>query len=69
VTGPLSTSRPRILVTDLFGTVFADSGPSPTAQTTTTTFTPSGNQLIELIIEDCAPSGIGDYTVLVTQTP
>ena len=69
VTGPLSTSRPRIQITDLFDTVVADSGPTPSSQTTTTTFTPSGAQLFKMRVEDCAASGIGDYTLLVTQAP
>ena len=68
VTGPTTTSRPRILVTDLFGSVVADSGGSPTSQTTTTTFTPTGTQLFELFMEDCAPSATAaDYTLLVVQ--
>lgn len=66
-TGPLSSSRPRIQITDLFDTVVADSGQSPTAQTTVTTFTPVGNQLFKILVEDCSASGIGDYTLLVTQ--
>ena len=70
VTGPTATSRPRILVTDLFNSVVANSGGSPTTQTTTTTFTPTGTQLFIMLMEDCAPSAAAaNYTVLVTQAP
>ena len=68
-TGPTTASRPRIRVTDLFGSIVADSGGSPTTQTTTTTFTPTGTQLYILTMEDCFPSAAANYTVLVTQAP
>jgi hypothetical protein len=67
VTGPTTTSRPRIEAIDFFDSAVADTGAAPTSQATTTTFTPAGNQLFGIRIEDCAPSGVGNYAILVTQ--
>lgn len=69
VTGPTATSRPRILVTDLFANVVANSGGTPTAQSVSTTFTPVGSQLFIMTMEDCEPSAAGNYQVHVTQAP
>lgn len=65
-TGPTATSRPRIFINDFVGTPIAITG-TPNSQTTTLTFTPVANTLYGLTVEDCTPSGAGNYTLLVTQ--
>lgn len=68
VTGPVDTSRPRIQVTEIISAaVVAASTTPPTSKTATATFTPSGNQLFIITMEDCTPSAAADYTFLVTQ--
>jgi hypothetical protein len=68
VTGPVTASRPQIRIADILGNQVANTGPTPSTQSTTTTFTPSGNNLYILQVNECAavaPGGV--YTVLITQ--
>ncbi len=71
VTGPVTNSRPQIEVRDILGSSVANTGPTPTTQTNTTTFTPTGNQLFILAVNECAGGiAVGSiYTVSVTQAP
>lgn len=70
VTGPVSNSRPQVQVVDIVGTQVANSGPTPTTQTNTTTFTPAASNLFILRVQECANVAVGSaYTVLVTQAP
>jgi hypothetical protein len=70
VTGPTATSRPQIRVVDILGNQVANTGPTPTTQTNTTTFTPATSNLFILQVNECANVAIGSvYTVQISQAP
>lgn len=69
VTGPTSNSRPEIRVLDNQGNVVANSGVTPTTQTTVTTFSPSARLTFTLQAFECAGAIAGNYKFNVVQAP
>jgi len=73
VTGPSTNSRPQIqilaIVTLKDLEEVANTGPTPTAQSATATFTPASAGMYLLAVNECTAGITGDYTVLVTQAP
>ena len=69
VTGPSSMSRPQIQVLDMFMAELANTGPTPTAQGATATFTPTSAGQHMLLVNECTAGITGNYTVLITQAP
>jgi hypothetical protein len=70
VTGPTANSRPQIRVIENPNTQVANTGPSPTSQTNTTTFTPTAANIFAVQVQECAAVAIGSvYSVQISQAP
>ena len=67
VTASLTNSRPQFEIRDA-GTVFANSGVTPTTNTATASFTSISNEVLDLDICECNVES-PEYTILITQAP
>jgi len=69
VTGATTPSRPRIQIQTLLGAIVADSGATPTTNTTTTSFTPTTTGLHFIRVCNCGGAPAPTYTILISQAP
>ena len=67
VQGSLTNSRPQFEIRD-GGTVFANSGVTPTTNTATASFTSISNEALDLHICECNTES-PEYDILITQAP